>query len=817
MQNANILSNEANTMLSNQTLFQNNRKSPLYWSPYEYCFSHNSFIPEAEWKANIDWVANNLLSYGYKMVCIDGWGDVDHNEFGYRTRHSAEWKNNYAWWSQYLHNKGMEFGIYDNPLWINRAAANSGIKIKGTNIPLSSIMNVTENARSFTWVQVDRPGAEEYVKGYIQHYAAMNVKFLRVDFLSWYETGYDKNFGYVGIQNRPHSHYDIALRWMREECDTHGIFLSLAMPNLTNDGATESKYADMIRINEDCNKGTWERFSYLKRGQKFDGWSQYENAMDGFAYFSKISGRGKILLDGDFIRLHTFTNDDEKKSVISMHLVAGGPLSIADQANTIGANLWFYQNRELLALNEDGFVGMPLSYDPKSVNSQIWRGQLSNGDWIVTLFNRENTVQTRNISFYDIGIKGYATVRDLWQHKDLTAEMDNYSINIAPHACVVLRIRPSTNPENIIPDPWKRIDIGVGGGIVSYQSSNAQFSVQGAGKDIEGTQDEFNFVYQEIYGDVEFSARIKSLDLVNPWSKAGLMIRSSTANNASNAMIALTAANGVSFQSRITSGQATKAIIASSLSAEIWLKIRRQGNSISAYYSENNNTWLQIGATTSINMPDKVYVGMAVTSHDANKSTKAVFQEAQIKRALPLPWKKVDIGNLRIASSFLYEDISNTFTLQAAGADIEGTNDEFCFIYKEISENITITTQVVSLDNTNNWAKAGLMIRSSLAANTSNAMLAITAGSGISFQHRKADGQGTNSFITGGQAASIWLRLVKAGNLFTAYYSKDNISWLQLGTSQFITVSDKAYIGLAVTSHDVNKLTKAVFKNVEVK
>ena len=43
-------------------------KAPMYWSPYEYNYEKNSYMPEDEWQANIDWVAANLKSYGYTLV-----------------------------------------------------------------------------------------------------------------------------------------------------------------------------------------------------------------------------------------------------------------------------------------------------------------------------------------------------------------------------------------------------------------------------------------------------------------------------------------------------------------------------------------------------------------------------------------------------------------------------------------------------------------------------------------------------------------------------------------------------------------------------
>jgi len=417
-------------------------RAPLYWNPYEYNIIHDDYIPENEWQANIDWMNQNLKSYGYNMICIDGWGDDSkYNADGYRTTHSKFWSHDYAYWSNYLQQRGMRLGMYNNPLWVNKAAADAGVKVKGTTIPLSSLINTSENSTWFNWVQINNPGAEQYVKGYIQYYADMGIRYLRVDFLSWYETGQDQNLGRVG-PSRPKADYEKALRWMKEACDANGIFLSLVMPNLKNEGELENQYGNMIRINDDAGLDAgWGRFNNLNRGQRsLDVWSQYDNAFDGYTYWSKLSGRNKLILDGDFIRLNTFSNDNERKSVISLNLIAGGPVSVSDQYNSIGNNLWLYQNTELLALNQDGFVGKPLTNDPTNSASQIWTGQMSNGDWIVGLFNREGSAQTRSINFQtQLGFSGSASVRDLWQHSDL-GSMTSYSASVPAHGCLILRI-----------------------------------------------------------------------------------------------------------------------------------------------------------------------------------------------------------------------------------------------------------------------------------------------------------------------------------------------------------------------------------------
>ena len=422
--------------------------APFYWSVYEHHILKEqqgvteNYIPESELLANIDWVEKNLKSQGCDMICMDGWGDLSKlNINGYRASHSKYWTHDFAWWSNYLQGKGMKLGMYGNPLWVHVGSGNQITKIVGTNILVSSLLDPTENAK-FAWVQVDHPGAEEYVKGYVKYYADIGIKYFRVDFLSWFETGQDRYMGTVGPK-RPREYYLTALRWMHEAADANGVFLSLVMPNLTNEAEAEKQYGHMFRVNEDTGEGKWSRWSENARGQKRIGWSVYANAVDGLTYWSYLSGRNNVILDPDFIRLNTFANNEEKKSVLSLCLISGGALTVSDQNTTIGNDLWLYQNKELTALNADGFVGKPLTNDPTKVESQIWKGQLSNGDWIIGLFNRENIPRIRSLDFSSLGIVGNAQIRDLWDHSNLVSA-SSYSANIPSHGCRIIKVVPGT-------------------------------------------------------------------------------------------------------------------------------------------------------------------------------------------------------------------------------------------------------------------------------------------------------------------------------------------------------------------------------------
>jgi hypothetical protein len=59
------------------------------------------------------------------------------------------------------------------------------------------------------------------------------------------------------------------------------------------------------------------------------------------------------------------------------------------------------------------------------------------------------------------------------------------------------------------------------------------------------------------------------------------------------------------------------------------------------------------------------------------------------------------------------------------------------------------------------------------------------------------------------------VRVVRSGNMFTAYNSTDGSSWTSMG-SVTIAMGTNVYIGLAVTSHNNGTLCTATFDNLEV-
>src|SRR5205085_359297 len=105
-----------------------------------------------------------------------------------------------------------------------------------------------------------------------------------------------------------------------------------------------------------------------------------------------------------------------------------------------------------------------------------------------------------------------------------------------------------------------------------------------------------------------------------------------------------------------------------------------------------------------------------------------------------IAWASQDIGTVGVAGS---SSISGgTVTVNGSGADIWGTADAFQFRQVALTGNCAITARVWSVQNTNAWAKAGVMIRGSLAANSMNAALFVTpmTANGVSWQSRTTNG-----------------------------------------------------------------------------
>jgi len=196
--------------------------------------------------------------------------------------------------------------------------------------------------------------------------------------------------------------------------------------------------------------------------------------------------------------------------------------------------------------------------------------------------------------------------------------------------------------------------------------------------------------------------------------------------------------------------------------------------------------------------------------------------EATLTLVSPRDWTQHGLGKLSLwihglpasVGSFV-EGPVGTYTMTAAGVDIWDVSDEFHFAYKTLSGIGSISVKVESLQNTDPFAKAGVMIRNSLDPDSTYTALLLTPENGVRFQYRQIAGDITDREFDDTLVAPYWVKLERdVGSGFRGYTSADGANWQQFTLRPSVTMNSDVYIGLALTSHAADVTCEAVFSNV---
>jgi len=171
-----------------------------------------------------------------------------------------------------------------------------------------------------------------------------------------------------------------------------------------------------------------------------------------------------------------------------------------------------------------------------------------------------------------------------------------------------------------------------------------------------------------------------------------------------------------------------------------------------------------------------------------------------------------DIGNPSVPGGHADQG-AGVLMVYGSGADIGGNADSFYFLHMPLKGDGELTVRVLGMVDTNAWAKAGVMIRETLSPGSRHAMEVVTPGSGIAFQRRTATNGASASTHGNGLKTPYWVRITRRHNTFVGYYSQDGVNWTQQG-AEVINMSQDAYVGICVTSHNQASTCAAVVNNV---
>lgn len=203
------------------------------------------------------------------------------------------------------------------------------------------------------------------------------------------------------------------------------------------------------------------------------------------------------------------------------------------------------------------------------------------------------------------------------------------------------------------------------------------------------------------------------------------------------------------------------------------------------------------------------------------RATTGVYEIANTRRSFIRALAAGGIGATTFGGSVAAA--GRTITVEGGGEDIWNTEDQFHFYYTPYEGDFDVTAHVDELADTDDWAKAGIMVRQRLVPDAENAMLRYTPGNGTSMQWRSDDGDKTDSTTSDdvgiGAIEDVdadWLRLVREGDVITGYGSTDGEDWTRIAefTTDHLDMSENTYVGLAVTSHDRGTLTTVTFDSL---
>lgn len=152
------------------------------------------------------------------------------------------------------------------------------------------------------------------------------------------------------------------------------------------------------------------------------------------------------------------------------------------------------------------------------------------------------------------------------------------------------------------------------------------------------------------------------------------------------------------------------------------------------------------------------------------------------------------------------------WTIQGAGGDIWGTSDQFHCVYQSQAGDGSVSAQIGGQTATDQWAKAGVMLRGSAAADSPFYAVFATPSNGIVVQYRATSGGSATwpASSTSG-AAPKCVQVTRTGTTYSAATSSDGSSWTPIAGSSvtIAALSGTVLAGLAVTAHNTGALSTA--------
>ena len=317
------------------------------------------------------------------------------------------------------------------------------------------------------------------------------------------------------------------------------------------------------------------------------------------------------------------------------------------------------------------------------------------------------------------------------------------------------------------------------------------FSITAAGG-LTAQEDVYAFAQRTLRGDGYVVARVAGISGVTS-ALAGLSIRGSLTPGAAQISLLQTASGGLVVRKRLQANAPVYQTSVAAVSRTAWLRLERNGQTISLAQSADGTQWASIPGAT-ISLPETAYAGLAVSSQRPDAMATATMSHVQMVSVSTLPagWTKVDIGG-SAWSQARYAQPNWTISQWVTGTpSLEGIS----YVYQRVAGDAEVVVRVAALSPAT--AIAGLMVRGTLDSDSAYLWLAASPSGGRSVRRRLADGLPPTTTALGTGSIPAWLKLVRQGAMLSVFSSVDGITWA-LKSSEAINLPSSVYIGLALS------------------
>lgn len=369
---------------------------PMGWNSYDY---YDTTVNEEQVKANADYMAKHLRSYGWEYIIVDiewysygagsrreeyqyiPFGKVEIDEYSRlqpcveRFPSAANGKG-FGPLAEYVHNLGLKFGIHIMR-GIPRIAAHMGTSILGTDKTAADIANAYSICPwnpDMYGVDVRKPEAQLYYDSLLRMYADWGVDFIKCD----------------DICNYAAKSSEMEIQMLHNAIQKCGrpIVLSLSPgPALIEKAWIYEKYANMWRITDDL----WDKWGDIL--QMFDRCELWQNHVSEGCYpdcdmipFGRI---GK----GFHVERQTNLTPEEQITLMTLWCIFRSPLMIgADLPQLDDTTLKLFMNEQVLQLHRDGREARQIR---KNSDEVVWMAKNENRKAVyVAVFNlRDNDAE----------------------------------------------------------------------------------------------------------------------------------------------------------------------------------------------------------------------------------------------------------------------------------------------------------------------------------------------------------------------------------------------------------------------------------------